>query len=160
VALAPVPIGGAANIRRFLQFLGPDALDARLAGLCDAAEEPLFRAAMTEAGLGPCDDRAAMRRQGFFVCDTDLEDELIRALGPPAVMALAEARGDLRSFRKMQKQPEWRDRPVADQLRRWLAVSARRKIVYAPLLVDALPLADIPAPLSGVVDRALGQSPP
>jgi hypothetical protein len=34
-----VPMGGASNIRRFLERFGPRGLDARLAGLCDAGEE-------------------------------------------------------------------------------------------------------------------------
>lgn len=38
-----VPIGGAQAIGRFLGLYGPDV---KLAGLCDAAEEPEFRRAL------------------------------------------------------------------------------------------------------------------
>ena len=51
----------------------------------------------------------------------------------------------------MQKQPEWRRRPGEDQLRRFLASGARRKIRYAVLLVDALELDRMPAPLDGAL---------
>ena len=51
----------------------------------------------------------------------------------------------------MQKQPVWRGRPVEDQLRRFLGSGARRKVRYAALLVDALELERMPAPLDGVL---------
>lgn len=35
--VAVVPMGGATNIRRFLDRFGPHGLDVRLAGLCDPA---------------------------------------------------------------------------------------------------------------------------
>jgi hypothetical protein len=34
-----------------------------------------------------------MNRFGFYACEADLEDELIRALGADAVMEVIEARG-------------------------------------------------------------------
>jgi hypothetical protein len=41
--VAVVPMGGARNIRRFLELFGPRGMDVRLAGLCDAGEEGDFR---------------------------------------------------------------------------------------------------------------------
>ena len=38
-----VAIGGSKNIVRFLDRFGPQGLDLRLAGLCDAAEESDYR---------------------------------------------------------------------------------------------------------------------
>ena len=38
-----VAMGGAMNIRSFLNQYGPQGLDVRLAGLCDAGEEGDFR---------------------------------------------------------------------------------------------------------------------
>jgi hypothetical protein len=127
-----VAIGGAQAIGRFLR-----GLDGRRAvGLCDAGEEAVFR-----RGLG----------SNVFVCVADLEDELIRALGPDAVEGVLAANGDLGSFRTLQKQTVWRDRPVQDQLRRFLGSGARRKIRYAALLVEALDLAEVPDPLDGAL---------
>ena len=47
-----VPIGGAQAIGRFLERFGPNGLDVKLAGLCDAAEESDFRRGLERAGLG------------------------------------------------------------------------------------------------------------
>jgi Overcoming lysogenization defect protein-like, TOPRIM domain len=148
-----VAIGGAQAIGRFLAELGPDGAAARLAGLCDAGEEEHVRRALERAGLGRHATRADLERSGFFVCDADLEDELIRALGADAVEALVAGRGELRSFRTLQKQPEWRSRDRAQQLRRFIASGASRKIEYAPLLVDALDLDRVPRPLESLLAR-------
>jgi OLD-like protein len=146
-----VPIGGAQAIGRFLARFGPSGLSIRVAGLCDAGEEPDFSRALERAGFGPGLGRSEMERLGFYVCEPDLEAELIRALGPAAVEEVAEAQGDLRAFRTLQKQPEWQGRPVEDQLRRWLGSGSRRKTRYARLLVDALDLDSIPRPLDRVL---------
>jgi hypothetical protein len=146
-----VPIGGAQAIATFLGRFGPQGLDLELAGLCDAGEERDFRRGLERAGLGESLTRVEMELLGFFVCDADLEDELIRALGVAAVEAVVEAQGELGSFRTLQKQPAWRGRPHAEQLRRFMGSGARRKIRYASLLVDALDLDRMPRPLDGVL---------
>ena len=78
------------------------------------------------------------------MCVADLEDELIRALGAARVEEVVEAHGDLGSFRTLQKQPEWRGRPVEEQLRRFMGSGGSRKIRYARLLVEALDLRAMP----------------
>src|SRR5262249_54969814 len=107
-----VPIGGAQAIARFLDRFGPAGLGVRLAGLCDAREERDFCRGLERAGLGTGLTRPAMERLGFYVCEADLEDELIRALGAEAVQEVVRAHGDLGPFRTLQKQPEWRGRPI------------------------------------------------
>jgi len=146
-----VPIGGAQAVGRFLDRFGPQGLHVRLAGLCDAGEEPDFRRGLERAGLGACLGRAEMERLGFYVCEADLEAELIRALGAVAVERVVDAEGDLGSFRTLQKQAVWRARPVEEQLRRFMGSGGSRKIRYARLLVDALDLARVPRPLDGVL---------
>jgi hypothetical protein len=89
--------------------------------------------------------------RGFYGCVEDLEDELIRAVGVTVVERIADAEGDLRSFRTLQKQAAWQGRPMQEQLRRWLGSGGRRKIRYARLLVDALDLGRVPRPLDGVL---------
>jgi hypothetical protein len=148
-----VAIGGAQAIGRFLTVFGPRGLDVRLAGLCDAGEEQDFCRGLERAGLGSDLTREGMERLGFFVCDADLEDELIRALGAAAVQRVVEAQGDLASFRTLQKQPEWRGRPVEEQLRRFMGSGGSRKIRYARLLVQALDPGDVPRPLDGVLEQ-------
>jgi hypothetical protein len=145
--IAVVPIGGAQAIGRFLDRYGPRGLNVRLAGLCDAGEERDFRRALERAGFGSGLSRADMEGLGFYVCDADLEDELIRALGPDEVERILERNGDLRSFRTLQKQAAWHGRPPQEQLRRFMGSGGRRKLRYARLLVDALELSRMPRPL-------------
>jgi hypothetical protein len=147
-----VAMGGAHRIGTFLERFGPQGLDIRLAGLCDAGEEGDFRRALERAGLGTNLTRAEMERLGFYVCVADLEDELIRSVGAAAVVGVIDAQGELGAFRTFQKQPAWRGRAIEEQLRRFLGTHSGRKARSAALLVDALDLAAVPRPL----DRVLG----
>ena len=142
--VAVVPIGGAQAIGRFLTELGDDV---KVVGLCDAGEEKDFRRALERAGFGSDLTRAEMEALGFFVCEADLEDELIRALGADSVMRIVEAHGDLRPFHTLQKQAAWRGRDPHDQLRRFMGSGGRRKLRYARILVEALEPAQVPRPL-------------
>jgi hypothetical protein len=130
-----IAIGGAHALRRFLATLRESAEPVRLAGLCDAGEAEDFRRALGPAT--PC-----------YVCDTDLEDELVRAVGVERVEQIIVAQGELRSFRTLQKQPAQRSRTIEQQLEVFLG---NRKIRYAPLLIDALELERAPAPLDDVL---------
>jgi hypothetical protein len=131
--IAVVPIGGAHAIGHFVHRF---AAGVRLTGLCDVGEAAAFQRAL------PGD---------FFVCDADLEDELIRALGVDAVERILEVQGDLRSFRTLQKQAAWKGRSTHEQLRRFMGSGGRRKIRYARLLVDALEPDQVPRPLDGLL---------
>ncbi len=146
-----VPIGGAQAIGRFLDLFGPQGLDVKLAGLCDAAEEGNFRRALERDGLGSNLTRDELESLGFYVCVADLEDELIRCLGAASVEQVVDDQGDLGSFRTLQKQPAWRGRTAEEQLRRFMGSGGRRKIRYARLLVDALDLTRVPRPLDAVL---------
>jgi hypothetical protein len=134
-----VPVGGAHAVGRFLEGV---AAGSRVAVLCDAGEEPAVARAIA---------RSPVDRPGLYVCDRDLEDELIRALGVDEVEALLEANGDLGPFRTLQKQAAWRGRPTDQQLRRFMGSGGRRKARYARILVDALDPARVPAPLAGTL---------
>ena len=89
-----------------------------------------------------------MERLGFYACERDLEDELIRALGaarvgdrragPRRVPHLAEAGGVAGAA----------GRGAAAAL---LGSGGGRKIRYAALLVEALELDRVPRPLDGVL---------
>jgi hypothetical protein len=149
--VAIVPMGGATNIRKFLDRFGPRGFDVRLAGLFDVGEEGDLQRGLERAGLGSDLTRTDMERLGFYVCVADLEDELIRSLGAAAVEGVIEAMGDLESLRTFQKQPAWRGRSTEEQLRRFFGTHKGRKIQSAPLLVDALDLAQVPRPLDRVL---------
>jgi hypothetical protein len=152
-AVSVVPIGGAQAIGRFLTLYGPRGLGLRLAGLCDAGEEGDFRRGLERSGIGSGLTRADMEQLGFYVCDADLEDELIRAVGAQGVLEVAAAEGDLRSFRTLQAQPAWQGRGLEAQLHRFMGSGGRRKLRYARLLVMALDLERIPRPLDGVLSH-------
>ena len=126
-------------IGHFLEAVAPES---RVAVLCDVGEEPAVARAIA---------RSPVERLGLFVCDRDLEDELIRALGVDEVEALLEANGDLGPFRTLQKQAAWRGRPTDQQLRRFMGSGGSRKARYARILVDALDPARVPPPLAGAL---------
>jgi hypothetical protein len=149
-----VPIGGATNVERFVRALGPNGLGLQLAGVCDIAELRHVRRGLERAGVAASAGVTTGFRSvdhGFFACDADLEDELIRALGTAAVQRVLDAEGELASFRRFQDQPAQRDRDLHAQLRRFLGTRSGRKVRYGALLVDALQLDRVPQAL----DRAL-----
>ncbi|WP_371493820.1 ATP-dependent endonuclease [Kitasatospora sp. NBC_00374] len=137
-----VPMGGAMNISRYAGLLGPPGLGLRLAGLCDENEQSFY-----DRGL----ERARAPRQGFFVCVTDLEDELIRALGVTQVEEIVEAEGDLPAWQTFLRQPAHQGRPPERQMRRFLGTKKGRKIRYGRLLAEALDSEQVPAPLHNLL---------
>jgi hypothetical protein len=146
--VAVLAAGGAQAMGRLLAVHGPAGTGATLAGLCDQGEERDVRRALERAGLAPGGGRAGLEQAGFFVCERDLEDELVRALGVAATEALLDAHGKLGAFRTYQKQPAHRTRPTPDQLRGFLT---NWKIALAAPLVEALDPARVPRPLAGVL---------
>jgi len=127
-----VPIGGAQAIRRAAALHEGE----RVVGLCDAPEELWFRRILDDA---------------TYVCVENIEDELIRALGPAGVEEVIAAQGELETFRNFQNQLAWRGRPLERQLHRWLRAANRRNKRYPPLLIAALEPERIPRPLSSVL---------
>lgn len=146
--VAVVPMGGAQAIGRLLEQYGPQGLGVRLAGLCDAAEEGHFKRALERAGLGDGLTRGDMEALGFYVCETDLEDELVRCVGPDAVERIIEQQGEAGPFGTFRKQLEKRGLSREEQLHGFMW---NRKIRYAPLLVAALDLDNVPRPLAGLL---------
>src|SRR5262245_15210060 len=130
-----VPIGGAQAIRR----AAAEHDGERVVGLCDAGEERYFRRVLGDA---------------TYVCDRDIEDELIRAVGVERVQDVVADQGELETFRSFQNQVFWRDKPVERQLRRWLQ-NGGRYLRYPPLLIEAMEPEQIPAPLAGVLTAAV-----
>ena len=144
-------MGGATNFKRHLEFFGPYGLGVTLAGLVDEGEARYFQRALETAGFGAALARNDLERLGFFVCVRDLEDELIRAIGPPAVQRLLEREGDLHSFRLFAHMPAQRERTDQARLRRFMGTRGGRKHKYAELLVNELDLARVPQPLAGLL---------
>jgi hypothetical protein len=149
-----VPMGGVTNLGRFVAALGPGGLGLSLTGLCDAGEADFVVRVLAKAGFVAADSRAGLAALGFYVCDADLEDELIRAAGISGVERIIEARGELGSFRTFGKQPAQRRRSPEQQLHRFMGTRSGRKSLYASLLAGALDLAQVPEPLMQVLAHA------
>lgn len=137
--ICALPMGGAMSVGRYAGLLGPPGLGLRLTGLCDEGERRFY-----DRGL----ERARAPRTGFFVCVSDLEDELIRALGVPRVETIVEAEGDLQAWQIFVRQPAQQGRPPQQQMRRFLGTKRGRKIRYGRLLVESLDPQRVPAPLA------------
>jgi hypothetical protein len=133
-----VSMGGITNLRRHL---------AELTGAPTVA-------VLHDAGETRYVDRTLARYDGAvarFVCHADLEDELVRALGIPAVLDVVAAAGDLDAWHILLNQPFHRARPQAAVLRRFWGTTSGRKDKYAALLTAALEPDQVPAPLAGVL---------
>jgi hypothetical protein len=152
--VAILAMGGATNLGHYIARYGPAGMDLRLAGLCDAGEVPFFRHSLTRAGIGADLSAEAMAELGFHVCDRDLEDELIRALGTDEVERLIEAEGDRWQLQTLRQQPAQRDRSAHDQLHRFMGARSGRKLHYARLMTSALDLHRVPKALNDVLDHA------
>ncbi|MCB1039544.1 MAG: hypothetical protein KDA94_08460, partial [Acidimicrobiales bacterium] len=93
-----VDLRGITNIRAHLDRLTREDPDSEVLGMCDAQEAHfVVRALIANGGWArAADDLPA---SGFFVCQADLEEELIRALG------VDRAVGVLREEGLLDKQP-------------------------------------------------------
>jgi hypothetical protein len=145
-----VDMGGVTNFRRHLVALRTASEPVRVLGMCDADEAQfLVRALQVEGdGLRHAADLAG---HGFYVCDGDLEDELIRALGPDRVVSVLGRLGLRARLATFQRQPAWRDRPLHEQLHRFAGVAAGRKTLLASALAECLAPGEAPAPLRRLV---------
>lgn len=148
-----VAMGGITNTRAFASRYGPQGLDLPLTGLYDAAEEAIVRRGLAAAGLVTALEPDGLGVMGFHGCSTDLEDELIRALGADAVEAVIEAAGEASSLRLLAGMPAQRGWTREAVLRRFLGSRSGRKARYAALLVDALDPERVPPPLTAVLAR-------
>jgi hypothetical protein len=108
----------------------------RLIGLVDANERADFERVLPEV----------------YVCDPDLEGELVRALGVDGVLAVIDDAGELESFHKLQHQPFQRSRTTEQQLARFFGGRSGNKAKYARLMARAVPLDRIPPPLAALLE--------
>ena len=136
-------MGGITNLGRWLLDL--DQPDARLLALHDAGEAGYVRRTVERADV----------EIGLHICDADLEDELIRSLGAPAVLDVVAAAGEREQWETLTRQPFHRGRPADAVLRRFMGTHSGRKIRYAGLLVEAaVELDRVPRPLDDVLTAA------
>ena len=142
-----IPMGGATNFGHYLEVLGPHGRHVTVTGLCDADQVLHLRRALGRAGFGSNLSASDIEALGFHVCEADLEDELIRSLGPARVEQVISEQGELRALRTFQQQPAQRGRTIDAQLRRFMGTHSGRKLRYGRLLVAALDLDRVPRPL-------------
>lgn len=90
-------LGGAGRIKLALSVFGPEGLDVDLAGLVDADHEENWIKELGRAGF-EVTDRTTLAAADFFVCDPDLEDVLVAALGDEAGYSVVEAEGMDKEF--------------------------------------------------------------
>lgn len=146
-----VAVGGAHAMTRFLSGIVAHSPGLRLAGLYDLGEEDACRRALEQSGFGVDLSRGDLESLGFYVCEADLEDELIRAVGLAGFAELVEAEGDGQALRSFLNQPAQRGRRPEAQFRRFIGTRSGRKAKYARALVHALDLARVPRPLDRVL---------
>jgi hypothetical protein len=136
------PMGGITNLGR--RLLALDHAE-RLLVLYDADATGYVRRAVERTGV----------EVGLHVCNADLEDELIRALGVPAVLDVVDAAGDREPWEILTRQPFHRERPAHVVLRRFMGTTRGRNIRYAGLLVEAaVELDRVPPPLEALLAAA------
>ncbi len=153
MAIVVLPIGGATNAHAFAARFGSRGLRLRLAGLYDIPEERHFLRAVCDGVVISAPSRGDAENLGFYACNEDLEDELIRALESDAVEEVIAAEGEIGAFRRFQVQPAQHGRPLGAHLRRFMGTRAGRKVRYGALLAAALDLSSIPPPLSRLLSR-------
>ena len=151
-----VSLEGVTNFDRTLVALESESHPPRVAGLCDAREAGFLVRSLARRGR-PVQDVTDLASHGFFVCDTDLEDELIRALGSDVVAEVVEEIGDGPRFAVFSNQPEWRGRPVEDQLHRFAGTRSGRKEQLARALATRLDDTTTPPPLRDLLDHVATQ---
>lgn len=147
--VAIVSLQGAGLLAIYLKLLGPNGLDLKLLGLCDLDAEADWQTKLTAAGV-PVADRATMNASGFYVCDTDLEDELVRALGDAEVQAILTQENEAANFAAFASDPARQGLSLSEQL---VAFARKRKVRWSPRLAAGLTAATAPPPISDLLSR-------
>ncbi|MDQ0614837.1 hypothetical protein QF046_002478 [Microbacterium sp. W4I4] len=154
-----VELDGITNLRTRLSTLSTTG--ARVFVLFDAAEQRYVSGVRRALGLtGAADepDPHELDAIGFFGCERDLEEEVIRAAGPELVLETLAVRGELERFRVFQRQPAQRVRSVEEQLHRFAGTAAGRKSRFAADVIEVMPIERMPRPLMRLLDATLNQS--
>jgi hypothetical protein len=99
----------------------------------------------------PANGTSDLARHGFHVCQADLEDELLRALGVDSAVEVLDKLGMRRGFKQFGQQLVWRGRDRHEQLHRFAGIASGRKERVAKAWTEALPAGRVPAPLQALV---------
>jgi hypothetical protein len=145
-----VDMGGVTNVHRHLAAARGGPVPVRVVGMCDVGEADVVLRAL---GLG---SPVELGTHGFSVCDTDLEDELIRACSPDRVLDVLDRLGLRARFTTFCNQPAWRGRALEQQLHRFAGIASGRKALLAAALAAALEAEEVPAPLCRLLEHIAG----
>ncbi|NHA67153.1 ATP-dependent endonuclease [Phycicoccus flavus] len=151
-----LPMGGVTNLPRCLERHGGPS--RRVLTLLDADEQRVAVRALRRFGRD-AETADELARHGVFVCERDLEDLLIRALGPDRVLDGLAAMGELGAFASFSRMPQWRRRHVVDRLHRFAGSGSGRKARLAAALAPRLDPDDLPDPLDALVLAVLAAGP-
>lgn len=143
---------GVTNIRRHLTEAYAAHPAPVVVGLCDGGEVSFVERALTATGH-PVADVTDLESYGFFVCHRDLEDELLRALGPGRAIAVIDELGLRGKLETLCQQPFWSQAPIEAVLHRFCGVASGRKELLAGALASALGPAEVPRPLRLLLER-------
>lgn len=156
-AYSLVDLGGVTNVGAHLQRATALSPVPRLLGLCDRGESRVVVAALRRIGRDVSEPED-LPGEGFFVCDRDLEEELIRALGPDGCLDLLEEVGLGARFAAFSRQRAWAGRPLSQRLHRFSGTTAGRKIMLAGAMAAALGPERAPGPLAALIDALQGSA--
>lgn len=140
-------MGGVTNLAHHLEGLGGPGPDVLM--LVDAGEVRFAAGALRRHGVR-AETTEELTWHGVFACERDLEDVLIGALGPDVVRDVLAGMAELASFRTFAQMPQWRDRPVAEQLHRFAGAGSGRKARLAARLAERLDPWALPPPLEAL----------
>jgi energy-coupling factor transporter ATP-binding protein EcfA2 len=141
-AVALIALEGESLFKHYLDLFGPGGLELDLRGLCDLDAESSWISRLAATGY-PVSDRGSLTTNGFFVCDPDLEAELVDALGAVQVEQVLDEDGAHASFEAFAA--ENAGVAVEELQRRFIK---KDKIRWAPLLATRLTAQSIPNPIA------------
>ncbi len=140
-------LDGAGTIKHYLRLFGPQGLGVRLHGLCDEDAEGDWIDKLTNAGIDVA-SRSDLEEHGFYVCEPDLESELVAALGSTGVNQVIAEQSAEGTYNSFANQPSNSDKSEVE-----IQVSFCKldKVRWAPLLSSALAPTSVPSPIAGVL---------
>ncbi len=147
-----VDMQGVTNVRAHLERLRFQEPETEVLGMCDASGSGFVMRALEEGGAW-LQDASDLPTYGFVVCEADLEDELLRALGPDRAIAAIEGIGLAAKLTHFRQEAAWQDRPVMEQLHRFAGAGSGRKEAVDAALAAALTPEDVPEPLRMLAER-------
>jgi hypothetical protein len=145
-----ISLDGADVLVHYLRLFGPGGLDLDLRGLCDADHEGEWQTRLTQAGIAVT-DRETMNAAGFYVCDPDLEAELLGGLDSNRVAAVIAADGGQGLFDSYANQPAHQGRST-EELQLGFVQKPKAKIRWAPLIAAEMGPEEVPAPLRSLLE--------